>query len=73
MMNLIKGLAVAGIAAGGLYVLSTQGRTGHPALRRCKVGNTPTAAFTTKTCRKTPWALSVPHWSTVTASNWTFT
>lgn len=32
MINLIKGLAVAGIAAGGLYVLSTQGRTGHPGL-----------------------------------------
>ena len=32
MVNLIKGLAVAGIAAGGLYVLSTQGRTGHAGL-----------------------------------------
>lgn len=32
MDKLIKGLAAAGIAAGGLYVLSVQGRTGHKGL-----------------------------------------
>ena len=32
MENIIKGFVAAGIAACGLYVLSTQGRTGHPGL-----------------------------------------
>lgn len=32
MEHIIKGIFVAGIAAGGLYILSTQGRTKHPGL-----------------------------------------
>lgn len=36
MVNLIKGLFAGAVAAGGLYVLSTQGRTGHPGLATLK-------------------------------------
>lgn len=36
MDTIIKGVVAAGIAAGGLYVLSTQGRTGHPGLNALK-------------------------------------
>lgn len=32
MSNVIKGLFAAGVAVGGLYILSTQGRTGHSGL-----------------------------------------
>lgn len=32
MTSIIKGLFAVGVAAGGLYILSTQGRTGHPGL-----------------------------------------
>lgn len=32
MQNLVKGLFAGAVALGGLYVLSTQGRTGHPGL-----------------------------------------
>lgn len=32
MMKLLKTVAVGAVTAGGLYVLSTQGRTGHPGL-----------------------------------------
>jgi len=36
MDNLIKGLFAGTVALGGLYVLSTQGRTGHPGLEALK-------------------------------------
>ena len=36
MDRIIKGLFAAGIAAGGMYILSTQGRTNHPGLAALK-------------------------------------
>ena len=34
MKNLVKGVFASAVVMGGLYVLSTQGRTGHPALNQ---------------------------------------
>lgn len=36
MENILKAAAAGAIAAGGLYILSTQGRTGHPGLETLK-------------------------------------
>ena len=36
MLNLVKGIFAGAVALSGLYVLSTQGRTGHPGLRALK-------------------------------------
>ena len=34
MEKIVKGMFAGAVALGGLYVLSTQGRTGHPGLSR---------------------------------------
>ena len=39
MDKLIKGLFAGAVALGGLYVLSTQGRTGHPGLEALRGWN----------------------------------
>ena len=36
MMNFVKGIFAGAVTLGGLYVLSTQGRTGHPELEKLK-------------------------------------